>query len=76
MAENHHMKESEILGPVLAHEIGHLLGAAHSPMGVMCSQFSRGHIALASVGELLFPSAQAAGIRVEVARRQSTSKAD
>ena len=69
------VEESEILGPALAHEIGHLLGVGHSPMGVMCSQFGRSHIVQASAGGLLFSAPQASQIRTEIARRKVASEA-
>jgi len=74
MAESLGVEESEILEAALAHEIGHLLGVGHAPMGVMCSQFGRGHIVQASAGGLLFSAPQARQIRTEIGRRKAASK--
>ncbi len=68
------VEEPEILGAALAHEIGHLLGVGHSPMGVMCPQFGQSHIVQASAGGLLFSAPQASQIRTEIARRKTASE--
>lgn len=74
MAEALRVAESEILGAVLAHEIGHLLGVGHSRTGVMCSRFGQSHIAQASGGGLLFSAMQARQIRTEIARLKAASE--
>ncbi len=71
VAERFAVEEGEVLGAALAHEIGHLLGVGHSPMGVMCPQFGRNHIVQANLGALLFSAPQARQIRTEIARRQA-----
>jgi hypothetical protein len=75
LKESFGVEESEILGAALAHEIGHLLGVGHAPMGVMCSRFGRSHIVQASAGELLFSAPQTAQIGTEIARRKAASSA-
>lgn len=45
---------NRLLGHVIAHEIGHLLGARHSPGGIMQSQWKRSHLWQMSTGYLLF----------------------
>jgi hypothetical protein len=69
MAENFGVEESAVLGAALAHEIGHLLGVGHSPVGIMRPAFGRNHIVLASAGGLLFSEPQAVQIRIEIDRR-------
>jgi len=74
IAANCRMDESVILGPVLAHEIGHLLGVGHNPTGVMCPAFKRSHIVQAGMGNLLFSAPEGGQIRTEVARRRTASE--
>jgi hypothetical protein len=69
MSQSYGVEESAILGAALAHEIGHLLGVGHSPLGVMRPAFGRSHIVQASSGGLLFSEPQAAQIRSAIDRR-------
>jgi hypothetical protein len=63
--------EFQILGNIMAHEIGHLLlaSAGHSPTGIMKAKWSREELQPSSVGFLLFTPQQAILIQNEVANR-------
>jgi hypothetical protein len=61
---------SQVMGVAIAHEIGHLLlGAAHSPTGIMCARWRRAHFGMMSIGRLLFTPEQAIQIRAGVMQR-------
>jgi hypothetical protein len=74
MARGFLMGEAPVLGAALAHEIGHLLGADHSPTGVMRARFNRLNIEDMDKGGLLFGRQEAARLRARVMRR--TGRAD
>jgi hypothetical protein len=76
MAEKFRVEESEVMGPAMAHEIGHLLGVDHSPMGVMCPQFGRSHIVQAGTGGLLFSAPQASQLRTAIIGRMAGGTSD
>ena len=59
----------QILASVMAHEVGHLLGLAHSPSGIMRADWRANELLAASYGTLLFTLQEAEVIRTEVRRR-------
>jgi hypothetical protein len=62
----------QILGSVIAHELGHLLLGAnsHSRTGLMCARWSRKELLAADLGELSFSDSERARIRNSVVARQ------
>jgi hypothetical protein len=67
----------QIVGAVIAHELGHLLlgSHSHSSTGIMRAHWSRGDLAAANLGGLGYSSSECARIRNAVAARQQASLA-
>jgi hypothetical protein len=59
------LSNGEMLGYVIAHEVGHLLlrVSSHSPGGLMCARWSPAQLRLASKGLVFFTAAQSALMR-------------
>ena len=69
--------KGQILGHGMAHEIGHVLlhHAAHSPAGLMRSQWDRTDFENMVGGNLHFTSKEAERVRAEVSRRNAMQSA-
>ena len=59
---------ADVLGLVMAHEIGHLLGFAHTPTGIMRAHWVQADWVLAAQGPLLFSRAQGEQLRARITR--------
>jgi len=58
-----------LLGHVLAHEVGHMLGVDHSSNGIMRGEWSRNDLKLIGFSTLYFSTDQAAQLRARLLRR-------
>jgi hypothetical protein len=65
----------EILGAIMAHEVGHLLlgASAHSPYGVMCAYWGRVQFELIGQNQLCFNTAQTRKLREQIENRVRSS---
>jgi hypothetical protein len=70
-AAEYGVQPNEVLGPAIAHEIGHLLlgQQGHSPTGIMRARWRREDYGTAPLGAFKFNPKQAVQIRAEVGRR-------
>jgi hypothetical protein len=75
-ADGHPNEAPVILGDAIAHEIGHLLlePRAHSPTGIMRSQWDRAQLQLALTGRQRFTPEQSATIRAAMEARMKLSR--
>jgi hypothetical protein len=64
-----------LLGHVLAHEVGHLLGENHSPKGIMRGTWGRDDLKLMGFSILEFSTDQAAQLRATLLRRAAQQEA-
>ena len=59
------LRPGDLLGDVIAHEIGHLLlGPSHSRAGIMCARWQPSELTLAARGGLLFSGEEAIRLRM------------
>jgi hypothetical protein len=61
---------AQILASVMAHEVGHLLGLAHSPAGIMRADWRQNELLDASLDRLSFSRQDAETVRTEVRTRR------
>jgi hypothetical protein len=72
------VKPYEVLGPAIAHELGHMLlgQKGHSPSGIMRAHWHREDYERAPRGAFNFTAEQAEHIRAEVSTRNRIQQAD
>jgi hypothetical protein len=63
LAERTSQPAAVVLGCVMAHEIGHLMGLRHGPNGIMKPKFERRDIQDATMGNLHFANCEAKALR-------------
>jgi len=63
LAERTSQPAAVVLGSVMAHEIGHLMGLRHGPNGIMKPKFERRDIQDATMGNLHFANGEAKALR-------------
>jgi hypothetical protein len=74
-AEQFSIRPERLLGHVLAHEVGHMLGANHSSKGVMRGEWGRDDLKLMGFSILEFSTDQAKQLRAALSRRAAQQEA-
>jgi predicted Zn-dependent protease len=64
-------RHDDIVGAVIAHEIGHLLGLPHAPAGLMRASLEAGEILALRRGTLAFSDSESAAMRLALARARA-----
>jgi hypothetical protein len=77
LARRGQIRQPEVMGHAIAHEIGHLLLGlnAHSAAGIMRADWTRRDLQQALLGHLIFAAGEAELIRAEVLRRAQQQEA-
>ena len=66
------LEEATLLGFVMAHEVGHLLGLPHAPQTVMADEWSARDIPRMAARRVRFSPSQAERLRAAIVLRQQT----
>jgi hypothetical protein len=68
-------RHDDLLGAIVAHEIGHLLGIRHAPAGLMRARLEAGDVIALRRGKLRFSPAEASRMRIAALLAEKGSRA-